>query len=274
MSYTPTERTYAVSVLLPTRGRTTALETSVFSLVDQAQSTKSFEILLAFDRDDTASIDYFNQTVVPALNKKSVAFQAFAFDPVGYANLNKYLNLLSSKAAGSWLMFWNDDAIMETAGWDQQIAAQTGNFSLLAVHTHRDHPYSIFPIIPWDWYQLTGTFSRHQMADAELSQIAYLLDRFCRIDVRVSHDRFDLTGNNNDNTYQRRILLEGNSDNPRDFNHDSYRSARFRDAKKIAWFLGCTGQQLEHWNMVLTGKADPWCKLIENDINKQVQRTK
>ena len=77
-----------------------------------------------------------------------------------------------------------------------------GEFKLLKIHVHREHPYSIFPIVPREWYELFGFFSRHQMIDAELSQIAYMLDIMKIVEIYVTHDRHDLTGNNNDLTFQ------------------------------------------------------------------------
>jgi hypothetical protein len=39
----------------------------------------------------------------------------------GYDSLHEYYNELASKATGDWLMLWNDDAVMETEGWDEKI---------------------------------------------------------------------------------------------------------------------------------------------------------
>jgi hypothetical protein len=70
------------------------------------------------------------------------------FKPMGYGRLNEYINELAKNSSADWLFFWNDDAVMETQGWDEKITEHTGEFKLLAVHTHHDHPYSIFPIVP------------------------------------------------------------------------------------------------------------------------------
>jgi hypothetical protein len=70
--------------------------------------------------------------------------------------------------------------------------------SLQAFNTHNRHPYSIFPIVPKEWYNLIGHLSLHQLNDAWLSQIAWMLDIVKQIPVEVLHDRADLTGNNKD----------------------------------------------------------------------------
>jgi hypothetical protein len=48
------------------------------------------------------------------------------------------------------------------------------------------------------WLDVIGHLSLHSMTDAWLSQIAYCVDIWERIDINVVHDRADLTGNNQD----------------------------------------------------------------------------
>ncbi len=81
------------------------------------------------------------------------------------------MNELALNSDASWLVFWNDDAVMETQDWDKEIIKHEGEFKLLAFHTHHDHPYSIFPIVPRKWLDLLGYLSPHQISDAWLSQM-------------------------------------------------------------------------------------------------------
>jgi hypothetical protein len=261
---------YKIAVLLPTRGRTVALTRSVLSLVNRAVDISSIELLFGLDEDDTAGIEHFETELQPQLDQRGIAYQALSFPPLGYSRLNDYVNTLALAANADWLVFWNDDAVMDSTGWDRTITDHTGEFKLLAFHTHRDHPYSIFPIVPRAWLDVLGYLSLHQLNDAWLSQQAYLLDVWERIPVWVTHDRADLTGNNKDVTFQNRIMFEGNPADPRDFNHRNAVQARLADCEKLAQYMESQGISTQWWRDVLAHKQDPWVKMNQNDVNRQV----
>lgn len=261
---------FDIAVLLPTRGRGGALEKSVQSLIELASEPNRLQILFGFDRDDPVGQDHFFTTVKPWLDQKRVNYLALLFDPMGYIRLNEYVNALALKSSAHWMVFWNDDAVMQTAGWDREIMQWQGQFRLLAFHTHRDHPYSIFPIVPRAWLDLLGYLSPHQISDAWLSQQAYMLDIWQRIPVHVLHDRHDLTGNNHDATYENRPMLEGNPMDPRDFHSIQQSNIRHRDTYTIAQYLEKHGQDMSFFRNIWTGKQDPWEKLKANDVNRQM----
>ena len=191
---------------------------------------------------------------------------------MGYGRLNDYVNNLAKSAQGNWFVFWNDDAVMQDQGWDTVINSYTGQFVIQAFDTHNLHPYSIFPIVPRAWFETLGYLSQHPLNDAYISQMAWMLDIMVRIPVRVLHDRFDLTGNNNDNTFQQRQYLEGNVNDPRDFNHVRSRQQRFQDCVKLAEYMNSQGTDTTHWNEIAQGRRDPWAKMLASDVNKQMQR--
>jgi hypothetical protein len=261
---------YSIGVLLPTRGRTDALGTSVKTLIELANNVDSIHLMLGFDNDDTIGVDYFITELKPWLDEHNVHYTAMSFEPMGYVRLNEYVNSLAKAADAEWLFFWNDDAIMETKGWDVEIAKYTGQFKLLAVHTHNDHPYSIFPIAPRAWLDTLGYLSPHQISDAWLSQQAYLLDIMKRIEVYVTHDRHDLTGNNADDTYKNRVMLEGNHLAPGDFNYETVRTLRVNDCIKLAKYMEANSIDTTFFRKVGAGEQDPWERMFENDPNKQV----
>jgi hypothetical protein len=159
---------------------------------------------------------------------------------------------------------------METQGWDTEIMKYQGQFKLLAVHTHRDHPYSIFPIVPRKWYELVGYLSPHSVGDAWLSQQAYMLDIWERIPVWALHDRADITGNNNDDTYKERAQLEGRPMDENDFHSVQQIELRHYDCAKLAQYMHEQGLSTEFFRRVWTGEQDPWEKLAKNDVNKQM----
>jgi len=251
----------AISMLLPTRGRTQSLRTALVSLAELADDPHSIEMLLAFDDDDTASYDWFSANIAPDLDRMGVRYTAMGFERLGYLRLNEYLNELAQSAQGDWLLFWGDDAVMRSAGWDSRIHEHTGSFRVLRMPTHNGHPYAIFPIVPRQWFDLFGYLSPHQLTDTWCSYIGYMLDIMQDIDVDVLHDRADLTGNNNDETFANRPMLEGNPHDPRDFYHADWGQRRIDDAHRLADTLRSQGEDVSWWDRVRRGEQDPFVKM-------------
>jgi len=264
---------FDIAILLPTRGRADSLERSIRSLVDLADNIGRVQLMLGFDNDDEVGVKHFTDVVQPYLNKHKIEYTAMSFNPMGYIRLNEYVNELAKASDARWLVFWNDDAIMHSKGWDTSIMSYDGQFKLLAFDTHRKHPYSIFPIAPREWLDLLGYLSPHQISDGWLSQQAYMLDIMERTDISVEHDRFDLTGNNHDETFQNRPMLEGNPKNPLDFHSLQNSNLRMEDATKIAVYLETKrGMDMSFFANVHRGLQDPWEKLKLNDVNKQMMQ--
>ena len=264
---------FSVAVLLPTRSRTSALTDSVTSIVSRAHDTSRVQILFGFDNDDTVGLDHFEGVIQPFLDDHAVAYHAQAFESMGYAGLNRYYNHLAQSAEADWLFVWNDDAVMNTPGWDQVVAGYTGQFKLLKVHTHNEHPYSIFPVVPKPWYDLFGHLSRHQMIDAELSQIAFMLDLMQVIDVDVTHNQVELTKDSSD-PLKPKIRFEGNPGNSYDFHNTAVQQQRHQDCDVVADYMKINGIDTAWWDRVKLGQQDPWEKLKQLDVNKQMTQYK
>jgi hypothetical protein len=262
---------FDISLLLATRGRTDALGKSVRSLFELADNPHRLQIMFGFDKDDDKGKTYFQTELQPWLDSHGYHYTAMVFDPLGYIRLHIYNNKMAEKALAPWFVIWNDDAIMQTQGWDSEILKYNGKFRLLAFHTHNDHPYSIFPIVPRKWYDLLGYISPHPTQDGWLSQQAYMLDIWERIPVWVEHDRHDLTGNNGDETFKNRAMLEGRPDDPLDFHSVQQMDLRHRDCTKLATYMrGELDMDLSFFTNVFNGTQDPWEKLAQNDVNSQM----
>ena len=253
-----------ISVLLPTRGRQEVLKHSITTLIEKASNPSDIEILFGVDEDDQQVIEYIRNDLKPLFDEYKVEARASIFKPLGYENLHVYVNTLAGAATGEWLFFWNDDCVMVTEGWDDVIKEYDGQFKLLGPKdNHEGHPYAILPIVPKDWFILMGHLSQNAQNDAWLSHIAYMLDIFERVDFEFIHDRADITGNNNDETFQNRKYMEGNPNDPKDFGHADMQQARVSTAHKIAWFLQKTGQgDLTWWNNVVAGTQNPFEKMV------------
>ena len=264
------DNTFSISVLLPTRGRTTALESSVFSILSLASVPEKIQLVFGFDNDDSVGFDYFLEKIQPKLNEFNANYIALSFDSMGYEGLNLYYNALAKHASADWLFIWNDDCIMDTKAWDDEVRKYDGQFKVLKVHTHNEHTYSIFPIIPSTWASLLGQVSRHQMIDAEISQIGYMLDIIQIVDIDVTHDRTDLTGNQSNEPPKPRIRFEGNPEAPSDFHNHLYVQTRMNDTERLSILLKAMNVNTTFWENVKSFTQDPWEKLKQNDINSHM----
>jgi hypothetical protein len=262
---------YSIAILLPTRSRTTALTESVTSIVSKASDLSKIQILFGFDDDDSVGLAHFENVIQPFLDEHNVDYEAQAFRSMGYAALNRYYNHLAQPIDADWFFIWNDDAVMETQGWDDVIRSYDGQFKLLKVHTHNEHPYSIFPIVPQSWYKLFGYFSRHQMIDAELSQIAYCLDLIEIVKIDVIHNQVELTQDATD-PLKPKVRFEGNPNNPWDFHHPAMTKQRYADCEVLASYAKTQGIDTSWWEKVRLGQQDPWEKMRANDVNKQMMQ--
>jgi len=264
---------FDIAILLPTRGRAEMLERSVQSLINLAKDQDRIQLMFGLDDDDTIGLEHFKNVVQPWLDDHDVNYTAMMFAPMGYIRLNEYVNTLAKNSDAKWLVFWNDDAVMQSQDWDAEIMKWDGQFKCLAFDTHNQHPYSIFPIIPREWLDLMGHLSPHQISDGWISQNAYVLDIMQRTDIKVLHDRHDLTGNNKDDTFLNRPMLENNPMDPKDFHHSDNAIRRQHECLKMAEYLEQErGMDMTFFRNVLADKQDPWEKLKANDPHKQMMQ--
>jgi len=245
-----------ITILLPTRKRVETLKKSIESLIKTSKHPDKLQFLFAVDDDDIDTINFLKSTSYPNQG-------VLTFKPMGYENIHKYNNTLALYSHGKWLMFFNDDAIMTTQNWDTKIMDRGSNFRVLRVREQTSHPYAIFPIFPRDWFMLLDHISLHGQNDAWISEIAYSLDIMRDIDIDIIHDRADITGNNNDETFKARKYNEGNPNDPNDLHSERMQNLKIKDIQKIAWYLGKIGQKSEAWELVLAKKRDPFIKLKE-----------
>lgn len=263
-----------ISILLATRQRPELLEASIDSLLSNADDTSNIEILLGIDNDDQETIDKVSSEEFQTKMQEeyNCDAQAVLFDRLGYKNLHQYMNTLWGQASGEWLMLWNDDAVMESKGWDTEIGKHDDDFALLKFNqVNHPHPYALFPVIPTDWCRLIGNFSLNAQNDAWLNLIAKPLGIIKDIPVNVVHDRFDLTGNNDDEIFNSREYQEGNPDDPNDLMNENMIRTRDAIIHKIAWYCDRIGQSHinEYFQKVKSGDIDPfddWNKMRNESV--------
>ena len=192
---------YLVSIILPTRHRPEMLLKSIKSLLNNARDINKIQILLKIDDDDYS---YWNH--YPELYKLTPHIKILISPRNnGYNDLHKYINDLCSISEGKYLFVWNDDAIMQTDGWDEIIEEnEKGLFGdpiqLIVFPTNRLP--GVFPLVHRKIYEILGHLSCVAHTDAWIGNVTDKAD-LMRYEPRLmaTHDRFDITGNNDDKTY-------------------------------------------------------------------------
>lgn len=197
-----------ISVLLPSRGRYEALQASVESLLVLTADQDKVEVLVAGDPDDVENIPARWLYRAPMQVRAWIAPQRY-----GYSGLHRYVNFLAKQASGDWLMMWNDDAVMMTAGWDRVVHKFFPDPDrVLWPQANHAGGGNLFPLWPRAWSELTGYVSLAPNIDVWISELGRRLGREQQVGIRVQHDRADITGNHDDRTYAegRAQMGEGN----------------------------------------------------------------
>ena len=219
-----------ISVLTPSRGRASSLRDSVFAIIDHAASRDAVEVLVALDPDDEdAETARYLTEGVPQVRYWT------APERYGYMQLHRYYNHLASMAGGEWLLVWNDDARMLTAGWDEIIAAQERGALWLSCTTMRGGNF--FPAWPAAWTRACGHVALAANIDVWISEVGRRLGRERQIPVEVFHDRYDVTGGHDDQTYAEGRAVMGAFANHPDYDTPDNRAARIRDTVTIRRLL-------------------------------------
>ena len=218
-----------VSVLLPTRKRTALTHRSVQSLLSLSSCPGNIEIITAYDTDDIDSHDYFHGNEWKELiNSYGSTYQSLKCPCWGYQGLHRYYTTMSLQARGRWFLIWNDDAVMRTSHWDQYIQENQDFIGMMHMTTENFKPnLTLFPLIPAVWLKLFGEISQHQLNDSWIQDICHEANAVCEIPVTVFHDRFDVTGNNLDTTFQNRVYGK------KIYNHENMKATRSHWAQRL-----------------------------------------
>jgi hypothetical protein len=170
------------------------------NLLDLAEGP--VEVLVAYDDDDLASHNALRILDLYPDHK----LKTNIVPRKGYSRLNEYYNLLASESIGSWLMLWNDDAAMKTQGWDrriEEVAAARPDSLVIELQDQMWPALCCFPVVRRMAVRAVGGFSPHTPhCDTYWQDMGRTLGRSNPADVFLSHDRFDITGKNNDPTYE------------------------------------------------------------------------
>jgi hypothetical protein len=180
-----------ISLVFTSRGRPESLSATLDGLWKLADHPACLEAIVAVDPDDHETQW---KAVLPLGARLWVAPERY-----GYQQLHYYLNQLAPLARGRWLMWWNDDMRMQTQGWDTVIRhAPQGVLWPTANHVHHAN---IVPIWPKAWSDAAGMVCPTMHMDTWLQYAAEQLGLHHKVPIEVIHDRADVTGGHDDQTY-------------------------------------------------------------------------
>lgn len=208
-----------ISVLVPSRERPEPLARSVASL-----GRGDLEVLVRIDDDDPLIDEYLR------LPDRLAGVEVIVGPRFGYAELHLYYNELAERARGDWLLIWNDDSLMQTADWLDQVHRWDGKLVVLNPNTNHDNwkiDMNVFPIFPRRLVELVGHLSLSPHNDSWLEFLGRDAGIMIRSPIMILHDRADLTGNNDDATYAARQLAQA------EFHSEAMARARERDVGLI-----------------------------------------
>lgn len=201
---------------MPTRDRYEMATKSIDSLFNNCKNVNNFEILLAVDNDDTTTTDKLSKYIQDKSNVK-----IFFFERQYYRGLHNYINKLAIESTGTSLMLWNDDSTIDSKDWDYEIIKNHESFCVLSPKVQNMEDYwrnqgVLFPIIPKKWIEITGEWAQVPACDSVIDVISKRLGLLIPLEsVVITHDRYDNTGNNLDNTWRE---VRSEKDNP-NYNH-------------------------------------------------------
>lgn len=192
-----------ISIIYPTRKRYDLFVKSTDSLIENCSDLNNLEILVAMDDDDIETIEKTKQYMV---DKPFI--KLFISQRHFYKNLHLYVNDASKIASGDFLLLWNDDCIMESKNYDLIMDKYQDKFLIInpLVVNHEEYcrkdNQMLFPIIPKKWVEITGRWSNSGACDSWVQMISNDLNlSVYEDDIKIFHDRYDLTNNNHDEVY-------------------------------------------------------------------------
>jgi hypothetical protein len=193
---------------MPTRNRFDLAVNSIESLFKNCKDIDSFEVLLAVDNDDLETTNRLSTYFYDRPNVKM-----FFFERQYYRGLHNYINKLVNEASGTSLMLWNDDSTIDSKNWEYEIIKHHDKFCVLSpkvqnMENYWRHQGVLFPILPKKWIEITKIWSPTPGLDSWIDVLSKRLGILVNLEsVVISHNRFELSGDNKDQTY-----MEGRAD--------------------------------------------------------------
>lgn len=220
----------AISVIFASRGRPESLLRAVSSLLARSCDPDEIEVIVALDPDDPR-LDAVKLPLVAHFRDVMNVATWVAPERYGYNRLHDYLNQLAKQATGDWCLWFNDDMRMQTPGWDTVIREHRP--AILWPRANHVHHANIVPAWPRAWSDAIGHVSPTSHMDTYLQWLGESLGRHDRVPVEVLHDRADVTGGHDDQTYAEGRKLLGSEGMVPGFDAAAVRAQIAADAQVI-----------------------------------------
>lgn len=175
-----------ISILLPTRGRVKQLDRTVKSIRQKADQSPRIEIIFRCDVDDIETQTYLrtnNEIFIVGPREK------------GYASLPKFMNQCAALSSGDVIMMFNDDAIIETKGWDSKLLRCANQFPdgifNIGVSTGLNDNLIPFSIVSKNFKEALGYVNDERLLFSDIFLLD-VMERFGRVirlpDVMFRHN--------------------------------------------------------------------------------------
>jgi hypothetical protein len=115
-----------VSVLIPTRKRTSMLARCIQSFELLSAHPDQIELIFRIDNDDIETIKFINEYPFTISTKQIIADRGN-----GYGDLHLMHNHMTYVAEGKWMFAFNDDIYVASYGWDLQIQEHEKEFCVM-----------------------------------------------------------------------------------------------------------------------------------------------
>lgn len=138
-----------VSIVCPTRHRLPMLRKCIASIMETASDPRRIEIILRIHSDDLPTLQ-----AIPDLLKLGPVRIAIGHPLSGYNDLTRFYEEAIALATGEWIWVMNDDVIIESPGWDQELRiAPVGHIVMPAIHklggsVYQNDPQTPFMFVP------------------------------------------------------------------------------------------------------------------------------
>lgn len=175
-----------VSVLIPTRRRTTALKQSIENMINNAEDPSQIEFVLKIDSDDTETIEFvkntnFDATVVPVIKERHQH---------GYAGIPTYLEQMIEHSSGHILLFFADDCYTETPKWDTLVKPFVDDTCIINPINTDNVPFNVFVLMTRSMRNVIGSFGSHPYLDRWFHELCIKFPQIKKdVPIRFIHNR-------------------------------------------------------------------------------------
>lgn len=228
-----------ISILLPTRSRVELLHKVIHNLYETCDNEENYEILIKVDDDDIDTVEYLEEYYKDHEGIRWIVTSCGR----GYPDMHKWINDLCEIAKGQLLFLYNDDCVMETKGWDTKMLKYKNKVAVLKTNTKDQFRESnLFPVLNKKIYDLWGHFSLSPHNDTWVELISRAGKFEIPIDVEITHDRADITGNNEDVIFLKRSKAYHTT--LPEFWNDEMKMLRVKDAQVIMDYIAENGNEI------------------------------